>query len=91
MISSFRDRETEKIFNRTPSRKFAMIQGRAEEKLAALHAAAQLMDLSLPSLRLEKLAGDRKGQYSIRINGQFRVCFTWRDGNAHEVEIVDYH
>ena len=69
MISSFRDKETQKIFDRIPSRRFAMIQGRAEEKLA----------------------GDRKGQYSIRINGQFRICFTWRDGNAHEVEIVDYH
>jgi proteic killer suppression protein len=91
MISSFRDKETKRIFDRIPSGKFRAIQGRAEEKLVALNAASQLLDVSLPSMRLEKLAGNRKGQYSIRINGQYRICFIWRDGNAHEVEIVDYH
>jgi len=91
MIASFRNRETERVFNRISDRKLGVIQGRAEEKLAVLNAATQLLDLSLPSLRLEKLTGDRKGQYSIRINGQFRICFAWQDGNAYEVEIVDYH
>jgi proteic killer suppression protein len=91
MITSFRDKETEKIFNRLPSKRFRAIQDRAGEKLAVLNAATELMDLSLPSLRLEKLSGDRRGQYSIRINGQYRICFVWHNGNANEVEIVDYH
>ena len=91
MITSFADKETKKIFDRMPSRRFRAIQERAEEKLAALNAATGLLDLSLPSLRLEKLAGDRKGQYSIQINGQYRICFEWQAGNASEVEIVDYH
>jgi proteic killer suppression protein len=91
MICSFRDKETQKVLERLPSRKCQSIQDRAEERLMQLDAAVGLGDLGLPSLRLEKLAGDRKGQYSIRINGQYRICFEWRDGNAYQVEIVDYH
>jgi len=91
MILSFRDKETEKIFNRIPSRTFRAIQDRAEERLAQLDAATSLMDLSFPSMRLEKLLGGRKGQYSIRVNDQYRICFEWRDVNAYRVEIVDYH
>ncbi|MEP7355160.1 MAG: type II toxin-antitoxin system RelE/ParE family toxin [Acidobacteriota bacterium] len=85
------DKETQRIFDRFPSRKFRAIQERAEERLMQLNAALGLGDLNLPSLRLEKLSGDRKGQYSIRINDQYRICFQWRDGNAHDVEVVDYH
>jgi proteic killer suppression protein len=91
MIRSCRDRETDKVFRGIPSRKFQRIQDRAEERLVQLHAAMSLMDLSIASMRLEKLSGDRKGQYSIRINDQYRICFEWRSGNAYEVEIVDYH
>jgi proteic killer suppression protein len=91
MILSCRDKETEKILNRIPSRRFRAIQDRAEERLAQLDAATTLKDLSFPSMRLEKLFGDRKGHYSIRINDQYRICFEWRDANAHRVEIVDYH
>ena len=91
MIQSCRDKETAKVFNRIPSRKLQAVQDRAEERLAQLHAAVSLHDLSLPSMRLEKLARERAGQYSIRINDQYRTCFEWRDGNAYRVEIVDYH
>jgi proteic killer suppression protein len=91
MILSCRDKETEKILNRIPSRRFRAIQDRAEERLAQLDAATTLKDLSFPSMRLEKLFGDRKGHYSIRINDQYRICFEWRDANAYRVEIVDYH
>ncbi len=91
MIRSCRDWETEKVFRGVPSRKFQRIQDRAEERLAQLHAAMSLMDLSIASMRLEKLSRDRKGQYGIRINDQYRICFEWRSGNAYEVEIVDYH
>lgn len=91
MIRSCRDSHTQQVLDRLPSRKFQAIQNRAEERLALLHAATSLLDLSLPSLRLEKLGGDRKGQYSIRINDQYRVCFEWRGGDAFDVEIVDYH
>ena len=91
MIRSCRDRETEKVFRGIPSRRFQRIQDRAEERLAQLHAAMSLMDLSIASMRLEKLSRDRKGQYSIRINNQYRICFEWHSGNTYEVEIVDYH
>lgn len=90
MILSCRDKETEKILNRIPSRRFRAIQDRAEERLTQLDAATSLKDLSFPSMRLEKLFGDRKGHYSIRINDQYRICFEWRDANACRVEIVDY-
>ena len=91
MIRSCRDRETEKVFRGLLSRRFQRIQDRAEERLVQLHAAMSLMDLSIASMRPEKLSGDRKGQYSIRINDKYRICFEWRSGNAYEVEIVDYH
>ena len=93
MIRSFRCDETEKIFRRQFSRRFPNdIQQRAFMKLNAIDAATQLKDLSLPpSNRLEALKRERKGQWSIRINDQWRICFEWRDGNAEQVEIVDYH
>jgi len=67
------------------------IESQARAKLDLLGAATSLRDLSLPGLRLEKLSGDRSGQYSVRINDQFRICFAWRDGDAYDVEITDYH
>jgi proteic killer suppression protein len=91
MIRSCRDKETEKVLNRHPSRKFQAIQDRAEEVLAILDAATSLKDLSIPGFRLEKLKGHREGQFSIRINQQYRVCFEWQEGNAYRAEIVDYH
>jgi toxin HigB-1 len=91
MIRSCRDKETEKLFNRLPSRKFQAIEKTARIKLELLDSAATLQDLTLPGLRLERLKGDRKGQYSIRINHQYRICFEWRDNGAENVEIADYH
>ena len=93
MIKSFRCRETRKLFHRQFSRKFPHdIQQRAFMKLNAIDAATQLEDLGLPSSnRLEALKGERKGQWSIRINDRWRICFEWRHGNAEELEIVDYH
>lgn len=93
MIQSFADKETEKLFNGSRSRKFPVeLQKRAKMRLDRLDAATDLSDLRvLPSHRLEKLSGDRAGQHSIRINEQWRVCFNWRGGDAYDVEIVDYH
>ena len=91
MIRSCKDKETEKILNRLSSRNFAAVQERSEEPLAQLDAAVSLEDLSLSSMRLKKLKGDRKGQYSIRVNDQYRICFEWRDGIAYHVELVDCH
>lgn len=93
MIRSFIDREAEKIWVGTPSRKLpSTIQQVARRKLRMLNAAAVLDDLRIPPAnRLEALKGGRKGQYSIRINDQWRICFRWREGDAHDVEIVDYH
>ena len=93
MIKSFRDKETKSIFARQFSKKFpAALLTVAWRKLAILDAAEKLDDLRVPpGNRLEKLSGDRAGQYSIRINDQWRICFQWREGNAHEVEITDYH
>jgi len=93
MIRSFRCRETQKIFHREFSRKFPRdIQERTFMKLNAIDAAVRLEDLRLPpSNRLEALRGSRKGQYSIRVNDRWRICFEWRRGNAEQVEIVDYH
>jgi proteic killer suppression protein len=91
MIRSFRDRETEKLLRRIPIRKFQAIERSASKKLHVLQEATALRDLSLPSLRLEKLTGDRAGQYSIRINDQYRICFEWRADGAYDVEITDYH
>jgi len=92
VIRSFRDRETEKVFRREFSRKFQGIAPIAKRKLDHIHAAAALSDLgAIPGNRLEALVGDRKGQYSIRINDQWRICFRWVDADALDVEIVDYH
>lgn len=92
MIRGFRCKETEKVFTRQRSRRFGGIQRIALRKLLVLDAAGSLNDLRIPpSNRLEKLAGDREGQHSIRINDQWRVCFRWKSGDADNVEIVDYH
>jgi proteic killer suppression protein len=93
VIASFRDTEAEKLFRTGMSRRIpANLRKAARRKLAWLHAARDLNDLRVPpGNRLEALSGDRKGQHSIRPNDQYRLCFVWRDGNAHDVEIVDYH
>jgi proteic killer suppression protein len=93
VIKSFRDKETEGIFNRCVSKKFPReIQDIARRKLIMLDAAIRINDLRIPpGNRLEALKGDRKGQHSIRINDQWRICFRWRAGNAYDVEITDYH
>lgn len=93
MIRTFADKEAEKIWHGTQSRKLpANIQQVARRKLRMLNNAATLDDLRVPPAnRLEALKGDRKGQHSIRINNQWRVCFQWNDGDAVNVEIVDYH
>ena len=93
MIRSFQDRDTERVFNREARTKFARpLQRLALRKLLILDAAERLEDLRVPpGNRLEKLSGDRLGTYSIRINDQWRLCFRWEDGNAFDVEIVDYH
>jgi proteic killer suppression protein len=93
MIRSFCCSETERIFRREFSRKFPQnIQERAFMKLNAIDSAIEVEDLRLPpSNRLEKRKGKRKMQYSIRINEQWRICFEWRDGNAEQVGITDYH
>lgn len=93
MIKNFKCKETEKIWKREYSSRFSKdIQGKARRKLVMLEAASTLTDLRVPpSNRLEKLKGDRKDQYSIRINSQWRICFYFTDGEASEVEIVDYH
>ena len=93
MIKSFRCKETEKIFNRQFSKKFpADIQRVILRKLRMLNRAMILQDLKVPpGNRLEELKGKRNGQNSIRINDQWRICFIWKENNAYEVEIVDYH
>ena len=93
MIKSFRDKDTERIWNREPSKRLsAELQRTTLRKLVAVDGAEALQDLRIPpGNRLEKLSGSRRGQLSIRINDQWRICFIWKDGNAHEVEIVDYH
>ena len=93
MIKSFKCKETRKLYHRDVSRKFPQdIQRTALKKLWMLDAAPDLESLKVPpSNRLEALKGDRKGQYSIRINLQYRICFKWESGSALDVEIVDYH
>ncbi len=93
MIKSFRDKETKLLFSRQFSRRFPQNLHRAAwRKLAILDAAEQLDDLRIPpGNRLEKLSGDRNGEYSIRINDQWRICFRWDKGDAYDVEIADYH
>lgn len=92
VIRSFRDKEVEALFAGRHSRRLQRIARVAQRKLHQLNAAHQLRDLTVfPGNRLEALAGDRRGQYSIRITDQYRICFVWHDGDAYEVEIVDYH
>jgi len=92
VIRSFRDKETEKVFRREFSRKFQGIAVVAKRKLDHIQAAAAVSDLRvIPGNRLEVLAGDRAGQHSIRVNDQWRICFRGVEGDAIEVEIVDYH
>jgi proteic killer suppression protein len=93
MIVSFADRDTGRLFDRHPVRRFpAGLRNVMLRKLLLLDAAVALDELRVPpGNRLEKLKGDRAGQYSIRVNQQWRVCFRWRDGAAHDVAIVDYH
>ncbi len=92
MIASFQDRDTERLFQRQPVRRWGDDVLRAGlRKLKMLDAAVRLEDLRAPpGNRLEKLAGDRQGRWSVRINDQWRLCFRWHDGDAHEVEVVDY-
>ena len=93
MIKSFRGREAETIFNRRRSRRVPPdIHGVALRKLRMVNNAETLEDLRVPPAnRLEKLKGEREGQWSIRINDQWRVCFEWKEGHAYNVEIADYH
>ncbi len=91
MIKSFRDKETQAIFDGEPVPKFQAIAKVARRKLRSIHQARTLNDLSLPGNRLEPLKGERLGQHSVRINDQYRVCFVWDKGDARDVEIVDYH
>jgi proteic killer suppression protein len=93
MIASLCDRDTERLFDRQPVRRFpAALRHVMLRKLLLLDAAVALDELRVPpGNRLEKLKGDRAGQHSIRVNQQWRVCFLWKDGAAHAVEIVDYH
>jgi proteic killer suppression protein len=92
MIKSFRDSDTERLYSRRPVPRWHRIERAARRKLSLLNRARSLNDLRLPpGNRLEALKGDRKGQHSIRINDQWRVCFRWVDADAWEVEIVDYH
>ncbi len=92
MIRSFRDAKTEALFNDYAVPRFRSIERVARRKLLYLNRAKHPEDLRVPpGNRLETLKGDRKGQYSIRINSQWRICFRWKDGDAYDVEITDYH
>lgn len=91
-IKSFRCSDTQALFGRRRSARFANIETVARRKLEQLNMAGALEDLRIPPRnRLEALKGDRKGQHSIRINDQWRICFVWTGSNAEDVEIVDYH
>lgn len=92
MIRSFRDKDTEALFAGHFVRRFEGFRAQAERRLQILDSATCIEDLArLPSNRFEALRGDRQGQFSIRINAQWRVCFEWREDGPHQVEIVDYH
>jgi proteic killer suppression protein len=92
VIRSFKDSETEALFAGRFSRRLHRVARVAQRKLQQLHAARELRDLAaFPGNRLEALAGDRRGQHSIRVNDQYRICFVWKDADAENVEIVDYH
>ena len=93
VIQSFADRDTEQVWQRRQVRRWGTdLQRTAYRKLVMLDAATDLRDLAVPTAnRLEKLKGSRTGQYSIRVNDQWRICFNWKDGYADNVEITDYH
>ena len=92
MIQGFRDRQTERFFDGLPAGEYQSFANQATRRLVILDDAETLQDLSaLPSNRLEALSGRRAGQYSIRINRQWRICFRWGDDGPYDVEIVDYH
>lgn len=92
MIQSFQCEDTERLFHDESVRRWRAIEDVARRKLNMIHAARKLDDLKVPpGNKLHKLTRDRNGQHAIRINDQYRVCFTWRDGHAYDVEIADYH
>jgi len=92
VIQSFNDEDTQQVFERGKNRRWANIAAVARRKLLMIHGAQVLSDLKAPpNNKLEALKGDRKGQHSIRINDQYRVCFEWKDDGPHNVEIMDYH
>jgi proteic killer suppression protein len=93
LIQSFNDKETERIYNGEYSKKFPTeIQLRARRKLKSFDSATDINDFRVPpSNHLEKLEGDRKGQWSIRVNNKYRICFNWKNNHAEDVELVDYH
>ena len=92
MIKSFRSRDTERLFHDEPVARWKAIERQARRRLAFLQAAETLEDLMRnPGNRFHALMGDRSGQYAIWINARWRICLRWIDGNAHDVEIVDYH
>lgn len=93
MIKSYKNKKAQKVFERIFSKKLPQnIQVNARQKLVLLDAAVELTDLIVPpGNKLEELKDDRKGQHSIRINDQWRICFIWKNGDAYDVEIVDYH
>jgi toxin HigB-1 len=92
VIRSFKDPDSEALFAGRFSRRLQQVARVAQRKLHHLHAARELRDLAaFPGNRLEALAGDRRGQHSIRVNEQYRICFVWRDGDVDDVEIVDCH
>ena len=92
MIGSLADRDAELEFDGAPSRRYAGLERVIERKLRALEAAMTLQDLTIPpGNRLEALRGDRRGEHSIRVNSQFRICFRWEGSYAYDIEIVDYH
>lgn len=92
MILGFSDRDTERLFRLERVQQFQAVERAALRKLAMLDAALRIEDLRAPpGNRLEALKGDRAGQWSIRVNDQWRICFRWRDGNASDVELTDYH
>jgi toxin HigB-1 len=92
MIATFGDRDTEFIFRGRHVRRFHVdVQAIARRKMRALNRAKDLRDLSGPGYGLHRLDGDRAGQWAIRVNDQYRICFAWRDANAYDVELTDYH
>ncbi len=92
MIRSFKDKKTERFFAGETVKEFTSFKKAAERKLIMLDSVSEIRDLlSPPGNQLEKLKGNRAGQYSVRINGQWRICFVWKEDGPQEVEIVDYH